>query len=214
MLGDRDGPGPAFALFADFQVFGPDAEGSDAGVAGRLSGHEVHLGGADEASDEQVCGPLVQFERRAVLFDASRVEHNDLVGHGHGLDLIVGDVDGGGPELLLQLGDFQAHLDAERGVEVRQGLVEQKCLRLAHKGAVLDFQVGILDDVDRPERLADSLERYLAHGLSPFVVYLTAPKVSPWTSCRWVNHPSMMIGAMASVEAADSFAQNRPSGLE
>ena len=32
-----------------------------------------------------------------------------------------------------------------------------------HEGAVLDIQVSILDDVDRPERLADSLERYLAH---------------------------------------------------
>jgi len=38
------------------------------------------------------------------------------------------------PSLLLQLGDFQAHLDAKRGVEIRQGLVEQKCLRLAHDG--------------------------------------------------------------------------------
>ena len=63
------------------------------------------------------------------------VQHHDLVGHRHGLDLIVRNVDGGGPELLLQFGDFQAHLDAERRVEVRQGLVEQKCLRLAHDGA-------------------------------------------------------------------------------
>src|SRR6266481_3692934 len=96
----------------------------------------------------------------------------------------------------------------------QRGLAATRRPHENHKGAVLDFQVGILDDVDGPERLADSLERYLAHGLSPFVVYLTAPKVSPRTSCRWVNHPSMMIGAMASVEAADSFAQNRPSGLE
>jgi len=34
-----------------------------------------------------------------------------------------------------------------------------------HKGSVLNFQIRILDDVDRPERLADSLERYLAHDL-------------------------------------------------
>ena len=194
----------------------------------------------------------------------------------------MGDVDGGGPELLLQLGDLQAHLDAERGVEIRQRLVEQKRLRLAHdrasdrdalalpagklarlaveigrqiqrggrglhlavdlrarqaghlqaerdvaanahmrieriglehhrqaalrrrhvhhvlavdqdlsagdvlksgdqaqqrrlaatgrpdenhEGAVLDIEIGILDDVDRPERFADSLERDLAHDL-------------------------------------------------
>src|SRR5947207_14987468 len=46
------------------------------------------------------------------------------------------------------------------------------------------------------------------------LIYLTAPNVSPRTSCRWVNHPRTMIGAIASVDAADSFAQNRPSGLE
>src|SRR5215471_12551800 len=44
--------------------------------------------------------------------------------------------------------------------------------------------------------------------------YLTAPKVSPRTSCFWLNQPSTRIGAIASVEAADSLAQNRPSGLE
>src|SRR6202011_2602820 len=84
-----------------------------------------------------------------------------------------------------------------------------------HEGAVLDIQIGILDDVDRTERFADSLERYLAHDIFALsLIYLTAPNVSPRTSCRWLNHPRMMIGAMASVDAADSFAQNRPSGLE
>jgi len=33
-----------------------------------------------------------------------------------------------------------------------------------HEGAVLNIQIRIFDDVDRPERLADSLECYLAHG--------------------------------------------------
>ncbi len=34
-----------------------------------------------------------------------------------------------------------------------------------HEGAVLDLQVGILDDVDRSERFPDSLQRDLAHDL-------------------------------------------------
>ncbi len=50
--------------------------------------------------------------------------------------------------------------------------------------------------------------------LSGSALYLTAPKVSPRTSCRWLNQPRTSIGAMARVEAADSFAQNSPSGLE
>src|SRR6218665_1737242 len=45
-------------------------------------------------------------------------------------------------------------------------------------------------------------------------VYLTAPKVRPWTSCFWLNQPKTTMGAMAISEAADSLAQNRPSGLE
>ena len=116
-------------------MFGPDAQGGDAGLAGRLSGHKIHLGRTDEAGDEKIRRAFVQFERRAVLFDAAGVEHDDLVGHGHGLDLVMGDVDRGGPELLLQFCYFHAHLNAKCGVEVRQGLIEQKCFRLAHDGA-------------------------------------------------------------------------------
>src|ERR1700761_1486792 len=48
-------------------------------------------------------------------------------------------------------------------------------------------------------------------GKSP---YLTAPKVSPCTSCRWLNQPNTRIGATAIVEAADNLAKNNPSGLE
>ena len=44
--------------------------------------------------------------------------------------------------------------------------------------------------------------------------YFTAPKVRPCTSCFWLNQPTTTIGAIAISEAADSFAQNSPSGLE
>ena len=103
----------------------------------------------------------------------------------------------------------------ETGYQAQQrGLPATRRSDENHKGAVLDVQIGVLDDVDRPERFAHSLQRDLAHDAVLSLVYLTAPNVSPRTSCRWVNQPRMMIGAIASVEAADSFAQNRPSGLE
>src|ERR1700722_17133294 len=44
--------------------------------------------------------------------------------------------------------------------------------------------------------------------------YFTAPKVRPCTSCRWLNQPKTRIGATAIVDAADSLAKNKPSGLE
>ena len=50
-------------------------------------------------------------------------------------------------------------------------------------------------------------------SLSPRV-HFTAPKVRPCTSCFWLNQPNTTIGAIAISEAADSLAQNRPSGLE
>ena len=44
--------------------------------------------------------------------------------------------------------------------------------------------------------------------------YFTAPNVRPRTSCRWLIQPKTRIGAIAIVEAAESLAQNSPSGLE
>ena len=60
---------------------------------------------------------------------------DDLVGHGHRLDLVVRDVDGGRAEPLVQLLDLGAHGDAQLGVEVRQRLVEEEHLRIAHDRA-------------------------------------------------------------------------------
>src|SRR5882724_11457937 len=44
--------------------------------------------------------------------------------------------------------------------------------------------------------------------------YFTAPNVRPRTSWRWLIQPKMRMGAMAMVDAAESLAQKRPSGLE
>ena len=79
--------------------------------------------------------PVVELERRADLLDQAVMHHHDLVGHGHGLDLVVGDVDGRRLQALVQLLDLGAHLHAQLGVEVRQRLVEQEHLRIAHDGA-------------------------------------------------------------------------------
>jgi hypothetical protein len=71
----------------------------------------------------------------ADLLDDAVVHDHDLVGHGHGLDLVVRDVDRGGLQALVQLLDLGAHLHAQLGVEVGQRLVEQEHLRVAHDGA-------------------------------------------------------------------------------
>ena len=93
------------------------------------------LGEPMKPATKRLAGCLVELERRAELLDVAGVQHDDAVGHGHGFDLVVGDVDHGGLELLVQFGDLEPHVDAQRGVEVGQRLVEQEGLGLAHDGA-------------------------------------------------------------------------------
>ncbi len=73
-----------------------------------------------------------QLPRCGALLQHAVVQHGDAVAHRHRLDLVVGDVDGRHAEAPLQRGDLRAGLDAELGVEVRQRLVHQEDLRLAH----------------------------------------------------------------------------------
>ena len=77
----------------------------------------------------------VQLERRADLLDAAGRKHRDAVGQRHRLDLIVGHVDHRRLQVFVQLGELVAHAHAQRGVEVRERLVEQKHRRLAHDRA-------------------------------------------------------------------------------
>ena len=100
----------------------------------KLCADEVHLRATDEAGHEEVAGVLVQLQRRAHLLDAPGGQHDDAVGQGHGLHLVVRHVDHGGLELLVQLGELHAHLHAQGGVQVGQRLVEKKDLGLAHDG--------------------------------------------------------------------------------
>ena len=63
-----------------------------------------------EAGDEQVVGVLVQQLRRRHLLEHALLHHRDTIPHGHGLDLVVGDVHGRDAEILLELEDLGAHL--------------------------------------------------------------------------------------------------------
>ena len=96
---------------------------------------EIHRRRADEGGDELVDRIVVEIERGAYLLDPTTVQHHDLVGHGHRFDLVVGDVDRGGLQLLVQRLDLAAHYHAQLGVEVRQRLVEKEHLGVAHNGA-------------------------------------------------------------------------------
>ncbi len=107
------------------------AEGDVVAAAGRR--HEI--GAADEAGDEARPGTRVELVGGVHLLDAARVHHGDAVGGHHRLALVVRDIHGGEAERVVQAADLEAHLLAQIGVEVGQGLVEQEHARLDHHGA-------------------------------------------------------------------------------
>ena len=84
---------------------------------------------------KRFAGLLVELLGRAHLLEHAVVHDRDPVAHRHRLDLVVGDVDRGRADLLLQPPDLAARLGAQLRVEVRQRLVHQEHLRLAHQRA-------------------------------------------------------------------------------
>ena len=94
--------------------------------------HKIHRGRTDEAGDEHISRTVVEIERRSDLLDSAVVQDDDLVGHRHRFDLVVSDIDDRRLQSLMKLLDFRAHLHAQFGVEIRQRLIEQERLRVAH----------------------------------------------------------------------------------
>ena len=99
-----------------------------------VASSEVHRRRADEAGDEQVDRVLVQRLRGVDLLEHALAHDGDPVAHRHRLGLVVGDVDRRDAEVVLDAGDLGPHLHAQLGVEVRQRLVHQERLRVAHDG--------------------------------------------------------------------------------
>ncbi len=87
---------------------------------------------ANKAGDEDIVGVLVEIDRRADLLDTTRPQHDDPVGHGHGFGLVVGHIDHGVAQYLVELQKLHAHLYAQLRIEIAERLIEQKHLRIAH----------------------------------------------------------------------------------
>ena len=80
-------------------------------------------------------GLVVQVARGVHLHQQAVLEHRDAVTHGHGLDLVVGHVNGGDAQAAGQGRDLGAGLHTELGVQVGQRLVHEEDLRVTHDGA-------------------------------------------------------------------------------
>ena len=106
-----------------------------AALARQLAGEEIHRRLADEARDPGIDRLVVDLARRAELLQFALMHDGDLVGHRHGLELVVRDIDHGRAEGALQMLDLAAHVGPQLGVEMGDRLVEQEELGLAHDGA-------------------------------------------------------------------------------
>src|SRR5262249_34977566 len=71
----------------------------------------------------------------ATCINKAIAHHTNAIPHGHGFDLVMGNVDHRVTELSVELGDLRAHLNAHLGVQVRQRFVEEEHLRTAHYGS-------------------------------------------------------------------------------
>ena len=132
-------------------------------------GDEVHRGRADEAGHEQVVRALVELLGRPDLLELAVTHHRHPVAQGHGLGLVVRDVDHGGAEPPLDPGDLGAHLHPQLRVQVGQRLVHQERRRVADDGPahrdplpLAAGQVGrlafqVLGQVEDPGRIVDLL---------------------------------------------------------
>ena len=155
-------------------VGGPDGQRRLAAVAGHFGRNEVHGGRAHEAGDEHVGRPVVDLSRLVELLDAALMHDRDARRQRHRFDLVVGHVDGGLADLLVQLLDLHAHLDAQLGIEIGQRFVEQEEQGIAHQrpahGDALALAAGQLPGLALQQMLdlqqpGDARQRFGLHGL-------------------------------------------------
>ena len=99
------------------------------------AGPQVHRRRSHEAGNERVGRPLEHLERRPQLLERTVPHDRDTGGQGHRLFLVVGHVHHGGLQAPVQQRQLGARAHAPQGIEIRQRLVEQECLRLAHDGS-------------------------------------------------------------------------------
>ena len=100
-----------------------------------VAGQKFIAGEPMKPATKRLTGLVVELARRVDLLQHARAHDGDAVAERHRLGLVVGDVDRRRRRGALQPRDLRAHLHAQLRVEVRQRLVHQERLRVAHDRA-------------------------------------------------------------------------------
>ena len=98
----------------------------------RRNFQEVHFRRAHKARNKEICRLQVEIHGPPDLLDLSAIENDDLVRKRHRLDLVVRDIDHRGLQIIVELRNLDAHLDAQFGVKVGERFVEEEDFRLSH----------------------------------------------------------------------------------
>ena len=130
---------------------------------------EVHLRCTDEAGNELVVRLIVQVHGRIDLLDVAELHDDDTGAHGHRFDLVMGNIDEGRLQALVQRRDLGTHGGTQLSVQVGQRLVEQEDLRVTNQRTAqrdtlslaaahfLGLTLKIILDVQHLGRLHDPL---------------------------------------------------------
>ena len=104
-----------------------DTFAADHGVPGGCALHvqREHVPVSHEASHVSVCRQGIHLVRRADLLDDAVAKHDQPIGHGEGLFLVVGHVDRGQVQRLVDVLDLDAHGLPQLGVQVRERLIHE-----------------------------------------------------------------------------------------
>ncbi len=130
-------------------------------------GQKVRTRTTQKARHELRIRSVIEFARRPLLLDHAPVHHHEPISKRHRLYLIVRHIHGRGAQLLVQLTYLDAHLGAQRSIEVRERFVEQEEFGLTSHGSThgnaLTLAAGKLLGKTLEQRLKAEHLRDLCH---------------------------------------------------
>ncbi|OQA43860.1 MAG: hypothetical protein BWY50_00717 [Spirochaetes bacterium ADurb.Bin315] len=118
------------------QPLGSQCPGGEHPSPGNLHGNRIRADGrdlqaddvglSDEIRHEYRLRIAVDLERRPDLFDPTLVHDHDSIRHRQSLRLIVGDIEAGDAEILLNLANLGPHVDSQLRIKVGKGFIHQQ----------------------------------------------------------------------------------------
>ena len=105
------------------------------GAFTHFAGYQVHRRGADEPCHKQIGRVIVDSFWSIQLRNDAFVHHRYPVGQGHRFDLVMGHVNRGDLQFMLQMFQLGTHVDPQFRVEIGERFVHQENGWSPHDGS-------------------------------------------------------------------------------